>query len=540
MAEIINATLSFHQDTEHNEKHDKREIRVPNADPAYEHTNIYYENNMTIGEAFQYLFEKPIEEYNEKQYRNDRKLEGGALGYLDRLLDKKQQEDQKIKEMRRNGETKSKINRSKVAIKPSYQFIVTVGNLQDTPEFKAIGGEKRDVAISILKEYMDTFQERNPNIFMYTGAIHCDEGGMPHLHGSVCFVARDLQKGVSVQISQKKALEQMGFVDDERGKGKKKGEYQLAITKWQNREREYLKELMLARGVNFILGRGNEPHMTTKQWQAQQDIKKAENMLNIAYAEQALLEEEKVAMREHFETEREKLEIDKKEAAQRIKEKEQESIRIINTLSIQKGFPADVATIYKEHGEMKKKLSKKQKEEQEEKEMLAELWDDFKKANSSHWEDYRDKKAQLRALINESKKEQKDNSKEIRELMNYIYSRNGFILFKLAALIIALCLKIRDNYLKKQLNALYERNEILKATSKTILSDSKNLSIALKNKDFDMIENAINQWNNNFINVISETQYTIENVYGRKERHIEEIKEKEEQDRQHHILDDER
>lgn len=529
MPEMINATLSFHQDTEHNEKHDKREIKVPNADPAYEHTNIYYENNMTIGEAFQHLFEESVADFNARETHKNRRIEGGALGYLDKLLDAKQAEDQKIREMRRNGESKGKINQSKVAVKASYQFIVTVGNLQDTPEFKAIGGEKREVAISILNEYMETFQKRNPNIYLYTGAIHCDEGGMPHLHGSVIFVADNQPTGMKKKVSQTQALAQMGFFDDERGKGKKKGEYQLAITKWQNAEREHLKKLCLKRGINIVLGRGNEPHMTTKQWQAQKDIEKAEEMMNVAMAEQMAFEEEKLATLESFEIERERIATDRKEAEQRIKEKERESIQIISTVAARHNLPGDIATIYKEHGDMKKKITKKTQEELEEKEMIAALWEDFKTANSDYWRDYSEKKSELKSLIDDTKKTSADNSKRIRELMNYIANRNNFILFKLAALIAAICIKVRDNFLKKKLNALYERNDILKTTAKMVLSDSKQLSIALKSKDLDKIDFALKQWNENFIDTLNQTEYAINSIFGKEEKYAEEIAE---QDRQ--------
>ena len=85
------------------------------------------------------------------------------------------------------------------------------------------------------------------------------------------------------------------------------------------------------------------------------------------------------------------------------------------------------------------------------------------------------------------------------------------------------------NFLKKKLNALYERNDILKTTAKMVLSDSKQLSIALKSKDLDKIDFALKQWNENFIDTLNQTEYAINSIFGKEEKYAEEIAE---QDRQ--------
>ena len=54
----INATLSFHMDSKHNDKHDLREIYVPYVDYSRSHLNYYPEFNITREQAFDFLFLK--------------------------------------------------------------------------------------------------------------------------------------------------------------------------------------------------------------------------------------------------------------------------------------------------------------------------------------------------------------------------------------------------------------------------------------------------------------------------------------------------
>ena len=50
MAEI-NATLSFHMDSRHNEKHDLRQIYVPYVDTERSKNNVYYNGKIAFGEG---------------------------------------------------------------------------------------------------------------------------------------------------------------------------------------------------------------------------------------------------------------------------------------------------------------------------------------------------------------------------------------------------------------------------------------------------------------------------------------------------------
>lgn len=231
----INATLSLHMDCRHNDNHDARTIYVPYVDTERSKNNYYYEKNMSRADAFELLFGDTVREYNEHQSRPERRIKN----YLEKLLESEEKQNQTIREKRAQGASFKELAKHKKCVHPSYQMIVAIGNMQENPEFMSSGGELSDVAKAILIEYMNGFQERNPNAFLYHGATHGDEQGVWHQHMSIIWYADGFSKGMKRQVSQKKALEQMGFVSDTK-KGED-GKLHLAIEKWQNREREVFK-----------------------------------------------------------------------------------------------------------------------------------------------------------------------------------------------------------------------------------------------------------------------------------------------------------
>jgi hypothetical protein len=79
----INATLSFHMDSKHNDKHDLREIYVPYVDTERSKNNYYPDFNMSRQDAYEYLFGESVREYNERQSRPDRRI----TSYLDKLIE---------------------------------------------------------------------------------------------------------------------------------------------------------------------------------------------------------------------------------------------------------------------------------------------------------------------------------------------------------------------------------------------------------------------------------------------------------------------
>lgn len=133
--------------------------------------------------------------------------------------------------------------------KTFYENIVQIGKKEDTPVVDADGNltEEAKVAIEILEQYAKTFQERNPNLYLFNCVMHLDEA-TPHLHIDYIPVAHGYKTGMETRNSLTKALQQMGFA---KAVSKKENE----TVAWQQRERSYLTELCREKGIDIeVLG----------------------------------------------------------------------------------------------------------------------------------------------------------------------------------------------------------------------------------------------------------------------------------------------
>ena len=171
--------------------------------------------------AYETCFGQALREYNATQKRSDRKKEN----YLREIENSK------------NGE------------KPFYENVVQVGKMTDTPVVDENGNLTEDAkaTIEVLEKYARTFQERNPNLYMFNCVMHLDEA-TPHLHIDYIPVAHGYKKGLETRNSLTKAFQQMGFA---KAVSKKQNE----TVAWQQRERAYLTELCEEKGIEIeVLG----------------------------------------------------------------------------------------------------------------------------------------------------------------------------------------------------------------------------------------------------------------------------------------------
>ena len=111
-----------------------------------------------------------------------------------------------------------------------YENIVQVGDKYS----HGFGSGNEEQAIDILDEYAKSFQERNPNLYVFNMKMHLDEAS-PHLHIDYIPVATGYKRGLGTRNSLTKAHENMGIP---RGTGRNDN----STMKWQEREKEYLKE----------------------------------------------------------------------------------------------------------------------------------------------------------------------------------------------------------------------------------------------------------------------------------------------------------
>ena len=108
------------------------------------------------------------------------------------------------------------------------------------------------IAIEILEQYAKTFQERNPNLYLFNCVMHLDEA-TPHLHIDYIPVAHGYKTGMETRNSLTKALQQMGFAKAVSNKAACKKENETVA--WQQRERAYLTDLCREKGIDIeVLG----------------------------------------------------------------------------------------------------------------------------------------------------------------------------------------------------------------------------------------------------------------------------------------------
>ena len=212
-------TISFPKGKGHL-THNNRDFISKNVVPERTSWNRIYMQE-SLEQAYEKCFGQALMDYNAVQKRKDRRKEN----YL--------------KEIENSGNKE----------KTFYENIVQIGKKEDTPVVDENGNltEEAKSAIEILEQYAKTFQERNPNLYLFNCVMHLDEA-TPHLHIDYIPVAHEYKTGMETRNSLTKALQQMGFA---KAVSKKENE----TVAWQQRERAYLTDLCREKGIDIeVLG----------------------------------------------------------------------------------------------------------------------------------------------------------------------------------------------------------------------------------------------------------------------------------------------
>ncbi len=212
-------TISFPKGKGHL-THNNREFICNNVVPERTAWNRIYIQE-PLKDAYEKCFGQALRDYNAAQKRKDR------------------QKDDYLKEIENSGNKE----------KTFYENIVQIGKKTDTPitDEKGALTEEAKAAIEVLNRYAKTFQERNPNLYLFNCVMHLDEA-TPHLHIDYIPVAHGYKNGMKTRNSLTKAFQQMGFA-------KAVSRKQNETVAWQEREREYLTELCREQGIEIeVLG----------------------------------------------------------------------------------------------------------------------------------------------------------------------------------------------------------------------------------------------------------------------------------------------
>ncbi|WP_370785935.1 plasmid recombination protein [Ruminococcus callidus] len=193
--------------------HNNREFVADNVDVFRTPDNITFVCQ-PIGEAYDQLFKESTERYNAKQKRNDRKVHGS---YYEHLFGVKPCNTVRTAADKR---------------KSFYEDVVQIGKKEDS----GYGTEDFQLVADCLKEYMEGFQNRNPNFYVFNAVLHMDEA-TPHLHIDYIPVGH-YKRGQDTQNGIAQALKEMGY-----------GEGKMAIAKWRAAEVEVLNKICLEHGI---------------------------------------------------------------------------------------------------------------------------------------------------------------------------------------------------------------------------------------------------------------------------------------------------
>lgn len=252
----MGVTISTHNGSKVAREHNIRNPKVVSKEPHIQQGGKFeIWTDEKPQDAYKRIFGQAVEDYNAKQKRTDRQI----TDYYKHIC------NDKVKH-------------------PVYEMIIAVGDRNNYKD----GILTEEMAKSILREFVDGWQERNPNLVLIGAYYHADEQGVPHAHLDYIPVATGYKRGLKTQSALVKALEQQGFIKD----GKETAQIQ-----WERRENAQLERLCLNRSIEvthpLIEGR---QHLETEQYKLQAAVVSAnlEKQAAEYLAEQAS-EQEKIA-----------------------------------------------------------------------------------------------------------------------------------------------------------------------------------------------------------------------------------------------------
>ncbi len=209
--------------------HNNRKFTAANVQESRSSQNITY-IRQDVRDAYAQLFGKALAEYNAKQTKPCRRIQD----YYDHISSGKREE-------------------------PFYEVVVQFGDMQNAP----CGSERGEIVRQMLDEFMQGFQARNPNLFVFNAVLHLDEAS-PHLHiDFIPFYTQGRVTGLSKGVSMKSALIEQGF----RPKGTR--ENQLVL--WEEQERIEMERILQRHGYAREDKDAHYAHMTVEEYKAAKD-----------------------------------------------------------------------------------------------------------------------------------------------------------------------------------------------------------------------------------------------------------------------------
>ena len=210
--------------------HNRRDFIAENVDSSRTPLNIEYRNE-DIRTVYHELFDGALARYNEKQTRKDRVIDD----YYEKIRTSKQE-------------------------KLFEELIIQIGNKDDMNA----SSENGRLARQMLDEYMQSFQQRNPTLRVFSAHLHMDEA-TPHLHIDFIPFTTGSKRGLETRVSLKKALEELGFAGGTKS--------HTELNQWIEAEKQALASIMARHDIEWEQKGTHEEHLSVLDYKKQERSK---------------------------------------------------------------------------------------------------------------------------------------------------------------------------------------------------------------------------------------------------------------------------
>ena len=217
--------------------HNRRDFIAENVDSSRTPLNVEYCNE-DIRAVYHELFDNALAHYNEKQTRRDRVIDD----YYEKIRTGKQE-------------------------KLFEELIIQIGNKDDMNA----SSENGQLARQMLDEYMQSFQQRNPTLRVFSAHLHMDEA-TPHLHIDFIPFTTGSKRGLETRVSLKKALEALGFTGGTKS--------HTELNQWIESEKQALASIMARHDIEWEQKGTHEEHLSVLDYKKQERSKEVAALKN--------------------------------------------------------------------------------------------------------------------------------------------------------------------------------------------------------------------------------------------------------------------
>lgn len=210
--------------------HNRRDFIAENVDSSRTPLNVEYRNE-DIRAVYHELFDGALARYNEKQTRRDRVIDD----YYEKIRTGKQE-------------------------KLFEELVIQIGNKDDMNATS----ENGQLARQMLDEYMQSFQQRNPTLRVFSAHLHMDEA-TPHLHIDFIPFTTGSKRGLETRVSLKKALEALGFAGGTKS--------HTELNQWIEAEKQALASIMARHDIEWEQKGTHEEHLSVLDYKKQERSK---------------------------------------------------------------------------------------------------------------------------------------------------------------------------------------------------------------------------------------------------------------------------